>query len=1135
MKAFDNNKGFDMPELQEEKNILGKWAAFFIDRYRILILIVAAVLIWGIGAYSQMSRELEPEVIFPFGHVMTIYNGAAPEEVEKLITQKIEKKLDELEDVKQISSSSGYGYSSIFVEFEQGVDMDNMLQKMRDKVSAVQSDLPEEAEIPQVESMETNNSPIMVINLSGDYDFVTLKNMAENIEDEIERMNEISDVQIIGGLEREIKIIVDPQKLAVYSLSLDQIKNAIAGSNVSLPGGDIELDNKNYNIRTVGEFGSPKELENVIVAHMGGSPLFLRDVAQVEDGYADAESYSRTASGLDTEKPSMKKSVAISVKKKKEADVIKTSAKIHTLIEQGKGTLYPENLQVEVSGDLAVYVKDELGAVIDNAISGLLLVIIVLFLFIGFSESIIVSFVIPLSILIAFGLMQTFHMTFNQITLFSLILAVGMLVDNGIVIMENIDRLRLMGLSSKTAAEVGVNQIAPAVMSSTLTTLAAFFPLALTPGIMGAWIKPIPLTVGFALSASFVVAITITPALCSIVLKQRKLGKIVKKHPIAEIIRKIASVLLVFILSLYAFKSNEGGFYGFGTLSLIFGIIFAGSMAVKQFGKKKDHKDRFIIRTYGERLYNIVCSRTKRWMVVSIALVAFLASMALPILGILKVEMFSPEDETRLYIDIETPVGTSLETTAKVTEEVEKRLFGYPEIKSFISNVGITGADSLTEEVSVSGGGTPNIARIAIDLYDADDRERTSIELVEILREKIKNIPGGDIRISQVEDVPSSGRPVTINIKGENLENLKTVAADYLEILKEIKGTRDASSDVESGSPELQIRVNKERAALFGLDDITVAMGVRNAIHGLKATTFRNNQDEIDVIIRTTKEKLKNVEDLEKIYFTSRSGQTVAFSQVAEIVETKSVTAIRHEDLKRFVSISSDIDADVTAIEIVNQFKQKVKAYPLPDDIAIQYGGEQEDVEESFGDMLRNMAVAAILVYLILAIQFNSLSQPMIILIAVPMAMIGVMPGLLITGNTFGFVSFVGIVALVGIAVNDAIVLVDYINYLRKNGYDIKDAVKETGMTRFMPVMATTITTAGGILPISLKQPFFAPMGYALIFGLSVATMLTLVVVPVLYTILEERKVNKQMKKNKGTQLEGGHENEENSHVIISY
>ena len=1118
-----------IPELEEKINILGRWSSFFIDRYRIVYLLITVILVWGITAYFEMKRELQPEIVLPYGYVLTTYPGAAPEEVEKLLTDKIEKKMDEMNRVKQILSTSGYGYSMVFVEFETGVDIDDAVQKMREKVSSIQNELPADAETPEVNSFETNNAPIMIINVSGDYDLVSLKSYAEKIKSDLERLKEVSSVQIIGGLEREIKIIVDPQKLSAYNLSLEQIKNAIMLSNVNFPGGNIKLDNKNYNIRTVGEMKEAAELENVVLTYMNNSPLYLKDVAVVEDGHREPESYSRMSYGLDTEQPAVKQSVAIAVKKKEWADIIRTSQKIHDLLKEQKGRLYPESLQVEVSGDTAVYVKDELGTVINNSKSGLLLVITVLFLFIGFAESLVVSFVIPLSIFIAFGLMNATGMTFNSITLFSLILAVGMLVDNGIVIMENIDRLRFLGLSSEQAAKVGTNQIAPAIASSTLTTLAAFFPIMLTPGIMGAFIKPIPQTVMFALTASFLVAVTITPALCTMALKGHRSNGQGKLSKAKKLFQKVGSVLLVLVLTMFAFKDSEGGLMGFGTLSFVFGFLFAGGMALKVIRKGKSEKESFIIKTYGDRLYKIIQNKWRRRGVIAIIVGAFVLSMSLIPLGILKVEMFATTDYTRIYVDIKTPNGTSLERTSAVAEEVERRLFQFKEIKSFVSNIGMIGADSI-DEFQVGSGGTPNIARVIIDLVEEKERQRSSMEVAAEMRQVLKDIPGAEINVRELESGPPSGNAITIRIKGEKLEDIRKTGDDFVEVLKGIPGTIDVKNSMAEGTPEIQIHVNKDRAALYGLDNMTVAMGIRNAVHGLKATTFRNNQEEIDVMIRTSRDKLETVKDLEKIYFYSRFGYPVAFSQVASIAEGTSILTIGHENLKRQTNITADLATGYIATEVTKEFQAAIANYAFPEGVTIEYGGEVEDMRESFTDMFRNMIIAAILVFLILAIQFNSLTQPLIILFTVPMALIGVMPGHVITGNNFGFVSFIGVVALVGIAVNDAIVLVDYINYLRKNGYGLYDAVKETGMTRFIPVMATTITTVGGILPITLRQPFFAPLGYSLVFGLCVATVLTLVVIPVLYVMLEEFKGWRKNRKNRRL-LKGVGRHEETSDI----
>ncbi|WP_430885799.1 efflux RND transporter permease subunit [Fusibacter sp. JL216-2] len=1099
----------DIPELQQPRNILGKWAAFFIDRYKIVYLMLIAIIIIGVSAFVSLPRELQPEIVLPYGQIFTMYPGAAPEEVETLVTNKLESKLEEVEDLKTISSYSYSGVSNIWLEFEQGTDMEKRMNEVREKVTKAQYDLPADAETPEVNELQSNNSPIMIVNMSGDYTQAELKNYAELIEQRLETETVIADVLVIGGLEREIQVHVDPKRLAVYGISLDQIQASIQASNLNYPGGSATLDEKNFNIRTVGELENVEALNDVIVGYTQSGPIKIKDIAVVENGYKEVESYSKMSVGLGTDEAHMKSSVALSIKKKDTADVIRTSALVREILAEEHGKLYPANMKIQISGDTAEFVDEQLGAVMDNAFSGLYLVLVVLFLFIGLREAGIVSIVIPLAIMMALSFLNAADMTLNNITLFSMVLAVGMLVDNGIVIMENVDRLRAKGLDSRLAAEAGTNQIAPAIMASTLTTLAAFFPIALTPGIMGAFIKPIPITVMFALGSSFFLAITITPALCSVFLRKRPKPTSemppVKKHGL-----RIASVLFIVILAMQAFKGDDG----YGLLSFGFAAIFGGFMFAKMYVKRTPGTEHPFINGYGKRLYSIVSKRSRRWILVGTLLVAFVGSMALIPLGILKVEMFGQSDYDRLYIDITTPKGSTLDQTAQVAEKIEGILFDYPEIETFVSNVGITGADSF-DSFSGSSSGTPNIARLTIDLYSADDRDRTSMDIAALLRERVKKIPGAEIEVTELEDGPPSDAPIVVGIIGEDLVKMEATANRFKSILMDIEGTRDVGTSLNSGGPEIEIRVDKEKAALYGLNDYTIAKTIRDSVAGLKATTYRSNQEEIDVMIRSGIDSMGSKDELKSMYFYNRQGQAIRFDQVASFIESETSPTIRHEDGRRRVNVFSQTVAGANTVEIMDAFKAKTENISLPDGVSVKYAGELGDMQDSFTDMLVNMVVAAILVYIILAVQFNSLSQPLIILFAVPLGLIGVMPGLVLTGNSFGFLAFIGVVALVGIAVNDAIVLVDYINYLRRNGYELYDAVRETGKTRFMPVLATTITTAGGILPITLKQEFFGPMGYALIFGLMMATVLTLVAVPTLYTMLEEFKMNFRRRKNK--------------------
>jgi len=413
----------EIPELREEENVLGRIARYFIKKNRVVIMMLIMVLIWGVGSYTSLKRELNPEIVMPYGYIMTTYMGAGPEEMEKLVTDKIESKVSTISEIKKVTSGSSYGFSGIFVEFEQGVDIDKKINELKDAVDEAKADLPDDADTPIVKRIETNNAPIMLLTLSGKYRDIELTKYAKNLQEELETVTGVSEVKLIGDMKREIKVIVDPQKLAQYQLSISMIKDAIQYSNVNIPGGDLEMNDKYYQISVKSEFKDAAEIGNIVVTHSNNVPLLLRDIATIEDGYKDKTTYSRTGFQIHSDNPSIENCVALSIKKKTEADVIDVSAGIHGKLEELKGNAFPEDVQIEVVGDTSVYVKQELGNVTREARNGLFIVVIVLFLFIGLRESLIVSTVIPISVLACIGMMKAYGMTFNFITLFAIVLA----------------------------------------------------------------------------------------------------------------------------------------------------------------------------------------------------------------------------------------------------------------------------------------------------------------------------------------------------------------------------------------------------------------------------------------------------------------------------------------------------------------------------------------------------------------------------------------------------------------------------------------------------------------------------------------------------------------------------------------
>lgn len=1082
---------------KDPKNILGKISSFFIEKYRAVYLIIAAIILLGLQSYITLPREEMPEITLPFVVITTSYTGAAPQEIESQITDEIEGKIKDVDDIESITSTSSNGLSSISVEFKIGTDIDDKVNEITNKISEIQNQLPQDSDSPIVSGFDTSDRSIMTLNISGDYDLIGLKDIAEDIRDEIEKIDGISEVNMVGGVDREINIYVDTSKLAIYNISIDDIRTAIANSNVTAPGGDIELDDMQFNIRTLGEFVHIEEIEETIISVENGTPIYLKDVAQVEDTYEEITSYSQRYERGVSEDKTFTSTISLSVTRESGADIVGLSSEIKQLLKDSEGKLYPDNVDVAISGDTAVEVDEALNDVMGNAMSGLLIVIIVLFLFIGFRESLIVAFVIPLTLLTSFALLQYNGMTFNSMSLVALILAQGMLVDNAIVIMENIDTYRDRGIDVFSASKMATNQVAPAVFASTLTTMAAFYPMALTSGIMGEFLKVIPLTVMFAIGTSFVVSLVITPALCSRYLSKHK-AKIKENKGKLQLVKKVVSVVFVFALSLFAFVEDGR----IGSLSLITATVFAGAMYIKQFKTSNSrHGESKIIKKYVNILDRILRSRFKRIGIVVIGVVVFLASLSSIPLGLLKIELFPPTDNTTFDISVELPSGYLLEDTGSIVKEVENVLLEYPEIVTIVSKVGSTGGNFLR-----GGTDSQNEAQISIDLVPEGERERSSNEIVDSLRKSLNDIAGAEITIQQQRMGPSGGKPISIELKGEDFESLGTVASDFEEILKDIDGVAETSTTLGDGPPELRVVVDKEKASLLGLNVNSISSEIRKAIQGIRISKFKDNQDEIDIVVRTTEGQIKTIDDFEKIYFTSNRGEKIAFSQVASLVETKGFVAIEHDDLDRIVKVESNTTEGANTTEIIREFSSKINNYPLPEDVEVSYGGEQQDIQESFTDMFLNMGIAILLVFIILAVQFNSLSQPFVILFSVPLATIGAFAGLIVTGNSFGLFAFMGIISLVGIAVNDAIVLVDYINYLRKNGYGMFEAIKEGGKSRFIPVFATSITTIGGILPLALKEQDYAQLGFALIFGLLASTVLTLIFIPVLYSLVEGLK-----------------------------
>lgn len=1067
----------NIPELKEKTNFLGAIANFFIERYKISYLIVVGLVILGLMTYQQMPRETSPEVAMSVVLVTASYPGASAEDIENLITNPIEDALGSLDNLDEMSSTSANSVSTIFLFFEEDIDMDEAEADVNAAINRIT--FPDDATDPNIFAYNTSDFPMMQMILTGDYELTDLKQYGEDLQSSIEGVAGISEVELTGGYDREIKILVSSEDLISYNLSASDITSALAAADIAAPSGTEAIDGENYSIRIDEGFSSISDIKNTIVRSDSNGTLFVKDVANVVDAYAEPSSYSyQYIEGMnDVSTPA----VYLAVYRESGYDMVVPAEEIKALIAAGSPELFPEDVNVVITSDDSVEVEEELNNVINNALSGFLVVIIVLFLFIGLNESLIVAMIMPLSLLVSIILLDYSGTTLNVLSLTGFIISLGLIVDNAIVIMENVDRLRSKGLDRKTASQVGTNQVAPAVLAATLTTMAAFVPLAMLGGNIGNMIRVLPLTVVFTIAASLIMSLSMTPTFCALFLPKFK----EKKR--WRMVNVLLSVAFVVVLSLIAF-SNGGSI---GLLSIIAAVIFGGAMAIKGYFRLKNQdtvaSDGGLIDKYGNWVGRILEKAWKRWLIFTGASAVLVLCIGLVVGGVIQLELFPSEEPDTLYIKVDGPQGYLIDDTDKIVKEIESELYKYGDIESFNSSVGSDGEKS---------------ASITIELVDIDLREISGFDLMDLLREDVSTIAGAEIIIEATTSMGPSENAIEIIIAGDNFETMEMLGKQYEEVLSTIPGVVNPLLESTGGMKEMNIVIDEEKAATYNLSVASISNEVRQRISGVDAGNYTENSEEVGVRLYIDEDEIHSVNDFQTIYFQTMSGSLVNFYDVASIETQEGISTISHIDGDRVITLSADVDPDYNTTEIMATFEENVADIQVPKGVGRTEGGSFRDLNETVTDMVTSYLIAILLVYIILVVQFNSLSQPIVILISVPLALIGVVLGLLFTGNNMGTYSMMGIIALVGIAVNDAIVLLDYNNTLRHQGYSREEALVEAVKTRFKPVMSTSITTIGGVLPLAINSVTYGQLGYSLIFGLITSTLLTLLIIPiVLYTM----------------------------------
>ena len=1115
-----------------------------------VFVIIAMIFIAGIFSYTSMPREAFPEIVVPEIYVSTPYPGNSALDIEKLITRPLEKEINGISGVDEIISTSIEGFSSIQVKFDFSVTPTEALRKVKDKVDAATSDKDFPKDLPADPNVQELNfaelMPIMNINLSGDFSMDQLKVYGEYLEEEIEKVPEISKVDIRGIQDKEVEISVDLYKMETSQISFNDIATAIQNENITVSGGDLLENGIRRNVRIIGEFKSPKEIENIIVKQENNNIVYLRDIAIISFKEQEKESFAREFS---------QPVVMLDVTKRGGENLINASEQIDVIIAKAKEEYFPTNLNVSKTNDQTNDTKTMVADLENSIILGIILVVLVLLFFLGIRNALFVGIAIPLSMFMSFILLSALGVTLNTMVLFSLVIALGMLVDNGIVVVENVYRLLDEGYTKIDAAKYGVGEVAMPIIASTATTLAAFIPLAFWPGMMGEFMRYLPITLIIVLSSSLFVALIINPMLTSVYMKIKEDEVNFKK---ILIFSSILFTLGVFIIIL-GLTTGSKFFNVLGLLLALAGVLRVVntkflSPATAWF------QTEFLPRleTIYEKtlIYTLKGKRPKRFFLGTFGLLIF----AIILFGLFppKVLFFPETPPKQVYVYLEYPIGTDIEETNKLSIEIEDKIQEF--LKKYEVNgknqiitsvIGQVGEGTSDPNQGQQGGTTPNKARITVDFVKFIERGdiNTDDVLVEI-RQLLKNFPGVNITVDRPSDGPPTGAPINIEVSGDDYEQLLTTSENIKQFINEanILGIEELSLDVEQGKPELPFIIDRQKARSLNVSTAQIGDAIRTSLFGKEVSTYKDGEDDYPINIRLMDQYRYNKESLlnQKITFRNASnGQIVQVpvSAVAHSETSSTFSAVKRKELSRVITIFSNVIEGYNATEINDQIKKVLENYNLPKSISISFTGEQEKQAEEMAFLSKALLIAVFLIFLILVGQFNSTSTPVIISLSVLLSLIGVLFGLIIFRMEFVIMmTMIGIISLAGIVVNNAIVLIDYTNLImiRKReelGMEegtltkelIYDSIVEGGKKRLRPVLLTAITTILGLLPLAIgininfltlftefdpqfyiggeNVAFWGPMSWTIIFGLTFATFLTLVIVPVMYSIINNLKI----------------------------
>jgi multidrug efflux pump len=1090
---------------------------------------VATVIIclMGIWRYNTLPKENFPEVVFPQIYVATPYPGAAPTDIENLITKQIEKEVKSISGVKKVTSNSVQDYSNVIIEFDADVDVDEAKREVKDAVDRAKPNLPDNLpDDPVVLDIDISEVPIMFVNLSGDFDLQTLKRYAEMMQDRFEGLGEIRRVDIVGALDREIQINVDMYKAALAGVDMGDIGQAIGGENVLMPGGQLSVDGMKRSLSVSGEYTNADQIANTVVGSIRGGKVYLKDVAEVVDTNKEQESFAR----LDK-----KNVVTLNVIKRSGKNLIDASDAIRGIITEYEAGILPAGLKVTVTADQSDNTRVTLHDLINTIIIGFILVTIILMFFMGVTNAVFVALSVPISSFIAFLIFPVIGFSLNMMTLFSFLLALGIVVDDAIVVIENTHRVHDNGnVPIRKAAKLAAGEVFLPVFTGTLVVLAPFIPLAFWPGVIGKFMMYLPITLIIALLASLVVAYIINPVFAADFMKPHVHGEETESRITRGF--KVTSVIFAGIaLVSYVINVGLGNF-----VVLMYLLYLLHHFLLKDIIRNFQNSAWPAVQEGYKKIITWCLTRYRPiWIMVGVVFL-FIFSLVFTAIRKPPVVFFPNGDPNFIYAFIRMPIGTDQRVTDSITAIVEDRVINTmgkdnPIVESVISNVAIGASENPFD---VGGQANPHLGKVSVAFVKFAERNGESTRAyMDKIRESVKGIKGAEISVNQEANGPPTGKPVNIEIAADDFDVLVKTATAVQRFLvsQQIPGVEELKSDFQSDKPEIVIKIDREKANREGISTAQIGQALGTAVYGAEISRFRDENDDYPIQLRVRSDQRNDANALINIPVTYRDMgmggvvRQVPLSAIAKIEYANSFAGIRRIDQKRVITLQSNVLGGFNENDVVADIKLRLEDFPVPDGVTVDMTGQQEEQAETGAFLASAFAMAFALMFMILVIQFNSVSKPVIILSEILFSIIGVLIGFSIFRMEISIVmTGVGVMALAGLVVRNGILLVEFTELLRSQGVSLYIAIIEAAKTRMTPVLLTTMAATIGLIPLAVglnidfvtlftelnphiyfggdNVAFWGPLSWTMIFGLIFGTFLTLILVPVMYLLATKLK-----------------------------